>query len=192
MKIRALLIPIAAFALVSCGDDKSKTSDTAADTASAATDAAPTTVGEPTLTTVDPIAARVATAQAISGTYTGQWHNTTFNSNGSISATVTVDATTASATISMDLGGNVFGGSDPAPLTAVIDLNGSGPFAGSDPLFGDFTIEYSDGHLTFTAPAVPGLGGKTMTVDGDFAGDSFSGTYAIVDLAEGAFEASRA
>ena len=67
-----------------------------------------------------------------------------------------------------------------------------GPFAGTDSLFGDFTIDYSEGHLVFTAPAVPGLGGKTMAVEGDFAGDSFSGTCTIIDLAEGTFESTRA
>jgi hypothetical protein len=196
MKARVLLIPVAlvvvVFGLASCGDDK-KTDSTTADTAAADTSVPDTTPAEePTTTVVDPVVARVAAAQEIAGTYTGEWHNTTFNSNGAINATVAVDAATATVTISMDLGGNVFGSPDPAPLTTNIDLNSDGPFAGTDPLFGDFTIDYSAGHLTFTAPAVPGLGGKTMTVEGDFAGDSFAGTYTIVDLAEGTFESTRA
>ena len=195
MKTRVLLIPVVALVLASCGDDK-KSDSTTADTAAADTSVADTTPAEQPTTTVvvveDPVAARVATAQEIAGTYTGEWHNTTFASNGSIDATFTVDATTATATLTMDLGGNVFGAPDPQPLTAEFDLNGEGPYTGTNDVFGDFTVSYSDGHLSFEAAAVPGVGGKKMTLDGDFADGGFTGTYTIVDLAEGTFEATRA
>ncbi len=189
MKFRALLIPVVALVLASCGDDK-KSDNTTADTASENT-TANTTAATTVDTVADPLAARVATAQEISGAYTGTWTNTTFGSTGTISALVGVDATTAVLTISLDIGGTAFGAPDPAPLISNIDLNGEGPFAGTDPLFGDFTIEYSAGHLIFTAPAVPNLGGKTMIVEGDFADGTFSGTYTIPTLADGTFETTR-
>ena len=194
MKFRALLIPVVALAVfgtTSCGDDK-KSDNTTADTASENTTADTSAGDQPTTTVADPVAARVATAQEIAGTYSGTWTNTTFGSTGAISATVAVDAAAATLTISLDIGGNVFGGPDPAPLTSNIDLNSEGPFAGTDPLFGDFTIDYSAGHLVFTAPAVPNLGGKTLTVEGDFADGSFAGTYTIPTLADGTFETARA
>ncbi|MEQ1872524.1 MAG: hypothetical protein ABL953_02255 [Ilumatobacteraceae bacterium] len=201
MKRRALLIPILSFALlVSCGDDKksdSTTADTAADTSADTTTADSTadttadTTADPTTTVVDPAAARIATAEEIAGTYTGEWTNTTFGSTGTINATFTVDAITAIASLSMDLGGNVFGSPDPDALTAEFDLNGEGPYAGTSELFGDYTVEYSAGHLKFTAPAVPGVGNLEMTIEGDFADGAFSGTYTIVGLAEGTFEANR-
>ena len=195
MKFRALLIPAVALAVVvfgtaSCGDDK-KSDNTTADTAAEDTTADSTADTTADTTAVDPLAERVATAQEIAGSYVGTWVNTTFGSTGTISALVGVDAATAVLTISLDIGGTAFGGPDPAPLVSNIDLNGEGPFAGSDPLFGDFTIEYSAGHLIFTAPAVPGLGGKTMIVEGDFADGTFSGTYTIPTLADGTFETAR-
>ncbi len=197
MKSRALLIPLVAlagvvFGTASCGDDKKSSDSTTADTASEDTSAADTTAAAEPTTTVDPVAARVVTAQEIAGTYTGTWTNTTFGSTGSIDATFAVDAATAVATLTMDLGGNVFGSPDPQPLEASFDLNGEGPYTGTNDLFGDFTISYSGGHLTFEAAAVPGVGGKKMTMDGDFAASGFTGTYTIVDLAEGTFEATRA
>jgi hypothetical protein len=203
MKTSALLIPTMLLALVSCGDDEKAADDTTANTSAETTPVEtdppatdppatdPPATDAPTTTALDPIAARVALAEEIAGTYSGQWNNTTFGSTGGIDATFTVDAASALATIELDVGGTAFGGSDPAPLTAVIGLDGSGPFFGTDPLFGDFTIEYLDGHLVFTALAVPGLGGKTMTVEGDFADGSFNGTYTIPDLAEGTFETTR-
>ena len=194
MKARALLIAVVALVLASCGDDK-KTVDTGAVDTTTADSAAPdTSVADATTTVaeVDPVAERVAAAEEIEGTYTGEWQNTTFGSVGSIDATFAVDPATAVATLTMDLGGNVFGSPDPDPVLAEFDLNGEGPYNGTSELFGDYTISYSDGHLTFEAASVPGVGGKKMTLDGDFAAGGFSGTYTIVDLAEGTFEATRA
>ena len=197
MKSRVLLIPIVAFAFVGCSDDKSQTNNTTAD-ASADTSAntstgtdAVTTTAQPTTTIVDEVAVRVAAAEELAGTYAGEWNNTTFASSGSIDATFAVDSATAIATMTLSLGGNVFGSAHPDPLTANFDLNAEGPYSGTNDLFGDFTIIYSGGHLSFEAPAVPGVGGKKMTLEGDFTDGSFSGTYTIVELAEGTFEATR-
>lgn len=197
MKARALFIPaVAALFLVGCGDDKKESDSTTADTTAATTaDTTAATTAEtaaPETTAVDPLAARIALAEEIAGVYSGEWHNTTFNSTGTIDAVFSVDAATAVATIRLDVGGNVFGAPDPDGLIAEIDLNSAGAFASTSTLFGDFTIEYADGHLVFTAPAVPGLGGRTMTVIGDFSNGTFSGTYNIVDLADGTFETTRA
>ena len=63
---------------------------------------------------------------------------------------------------------------------------------GPDDLFGETTVETAaDGSFTLTAPAVPGLGGIPMTIEGTFTPDGFSGTYTIPDLAEGTFEATK-
>jgi hypothetical protein len=103
-----------------------------------------------------------------------------------------VDAATAVGTLTLDLGGNVFGATDPAPLVADFDLSEEGPYGGTNDVFGDFTIEVdAAGHLTLTAPAVPGVGDRTMTIEGDFTNDGFTGTYTIVGLAEGTFAATR-
>lgn len=181
---------------MSCGDDKkseSTTAETTADTtADTSSSTAADTSADATTTTVDAVTERIRAADEIAGTYTGEWTNTTFGSTGTINATFSVDASTAIASLTMDLGGNVFGSPDPDPLAAEFDLHGEGPYAGTNELFGDYTIEYSDGHFSFTAPSVPGVGNLEMTIEGDFVDGTFSGTYTIVGLAEGTFEATRA
>lgn len=190
MNRKVLTLAVVALALAGCGDDK-KSSDTTAVSAPETTAAPATTAAEATTTTVDEVAARVAAAEALAGAYSGEWNNTTFGSVGSIAATLAVDAATATATLTIDLGGNVFGAADPDPLTAEFDLTMEGPYTGTNELFGDFTITYENGQLMFDAPAVPGVGGRQMLLTGTFVDGTFSGTYTIVDLADGTFTATR-
>ncbi len=167
------------FALVlvaaGCGDDSSGETETLPEPTTA-TLAPPTTttVAATTSTTVvattttrpveNPL---VEAALEFIGDWSGQWNNTTFGSSGSVEATVAVDAAAESASLTLDLGGFVFGGSDPDPVVIELDLSGTPPLSASDGLFGDSTIEVGeDGTVTMTAHAVPGLGGLTMVVTG--------------------------
>ncbi|MBI4884034.1 MAG: hypothetical protein HY826_08270 [Actinobacteria bacterium] len=196
MKIRVLFVLAVTMVVASCSDDKSGTDDSTPDSVAPTTTVAPATVapttGAPTTTTPDPVALRVAVAEEIAGTYVGEWSNTTFGSTGSIDAQFSVDAANATASLTMDLGGNVFGASNPDPFVAEFDLNEAGPYAGTNAVFGEFTVTLDEAfHLKLTAVAVPGVGGKQMIVEGDFADGAFSGTYEIVGLAVGTFEAAR-
>ncbi|HAX82373.1 MAG TPA: hypothetical protein DCY40_07400 [Actinobacteria bacterium] len=174
----------------SCGDDSSGTTATVTTAAPTTTAAVVTTAA--TTTSLDEVAARVAAATDYAGTYAGEWHNTTFDSSGTIAVDFGVDPATARATLVLDLGGNVFGAADPDPLHAEFDLTAAGPYAGNDPLFGDYTVAIDGaGHLTVIAPAVPGAGGLELTLEGDFADGEFTGAYVIAGLAEGTFTASR-
>jgi len=180
---------IAALALVAwaCGGSGGDSSTTTAGTSATTTTAAAvtTTAAAGTTTTEDAAAARVAAAQALEGDYGGDWNNTTFNSTGSIEASLTVNAEAAFALLTIDLGGNVFGASDPDPFLIEIDLTQEGPYEGTSDLLGDYTVEVDDaGHVTITAPDVPGLG-LPMTIDGDAVDGGFAGTYSIEGLAEG-------
>ncbi|QNN20841.1 hypothetical protein HED60_00675 [Planctomycetales bacterium ZRK34] len=62
----------------------------------------------------------------LTGDYVGGWHNITFGSTGDASANVQITGPTA-VTVSLDLDGNVFGGSDPTPLVLMgaIQMDGS-------------------------------------------------------------------
>jgi hypothetical protein len=195
MQYRPVLAAAALVALVGCSDDNGDSGATAASTpvtdAVAATSAVATTAAATTPATAA-VPEQVAEAQRLAGTYTGEWTNTTFWSVGTLQAEVTVDAEAATATISLDVGGNAFGSPDPALVITEIDLTQSGPISGTNDLLGDFTVSLDTaGHLTFVAAAVPGVGGKEMTIEADLADGMFTGTYTITGLAEGTFTATR-
>lgn len=185
----ALLLVVAA-----CGDDDTATTattagptttgaTTAAPTTEAPTTTAPTTTSPPT--TEDPAAARTAAAAQFAGEYTGTWENTTFGSTGPADVTVVVDEAAQFMLVTIDLGGNVFGGTDPDPVLFELDLIQEPPYEFSSDLFGEATIDLSeDGTVTIDAPAIPDLGGLPMTVEGSFGGEM---TYTIGDGAGGVF-----
>ena len=189
---RFALLALFVLTAAACGDDDAATTTTAA----ATTTTAAVTTTAATTTTVDAAAERVAAAQGYAGTYAGEWTNTTFGSSGAVEVVFGVAAATATASLSLDLGGSVFGGGDPDPVVVDFDLTAGGPYAGTSDLFGDFTVEVdADGHLVMTAPAVPGLGGMTMVTEGDFTADGFAATYLITNpagstFAEGTMEAA--
>lgn len=195
MKSHPVLCLGALLALVACSDDDDQSEPPTTPAASATTDSAPATTEPAPATTQEAtttVPEQVAAAELLVGNYQGQWENTTFGSVGSMQAEFTVDAAAQTATLTLDIGGTAFGSPDPAPLTTVIDLTASGPIAGTDAFFGDFTIEVDvEGHLRFVASAVPGVGGREMVVDGTFSGDTFAGTYTITGLADGTFTCTR-
>ncbi|WKZ82667.1 MAG: hypothetical protein QY307_11375 [Acidimicrobiia bacterium] len=177
-------------ALAACGDDAATTTTEAAATttteaaATTTTEAAATTTTEAaaaTTTGVDATAERVAVAATYAGTYTGEWNNTTFGSTGPVDVAVTVDDVAASTLISIDLGGNVFGGSNPDPFVVELDLVMPSPYTGSTPLLGDYSVEFgSEGGLVITAPSVPGLGGLMLVVEGTLDPEGFSLEYTML------------
>ncbi len=95
------------------------------------------------------------------------------------------------AVITVDLGGNVFGGSDPDPFSWEVLLM-TGSVTGGEELLGEKTTVETDesGHFVLTADSVPGLGDLSITIEGDASPDGFTGTYTIPGLAEGTFKAT--
>ncbi len=172
-----------------CGGDSATTTTTVAGTTTTA--AATTTTTVAGTTTVDEVAARVAAAAALAGDYTGEWHNLTFGSTGGIAAGFTVDEAGATASLTLDLGGNVFGAADPDPFTIDFDLTAGEPYAGTSDLLGDYTVAVQpDGHVVITAPQVPGLGLEAI-FEADIVDGAVVGTYDIPGLANGEFTATR-
>lgn len=198
MKRLAALTLAVALVAVACGDDDAGTDDTTAatsataSTAASASTAAPASTEATTASTSAPTtAATIPTTEAagnplldtaleFAGGYLGAWNNTTFGSTGAIETTIEVDEAAETATVTMDLGGFVFGGADPDPIVTVMDLTTEPPYETTNNLLGDASVDFAlDGMLTLTAPAVPGLGGLTLIVEGlpDPAG--FEMTYRI-------------
>jgi hypothetical protein len=109
------------------------------------------------------------------GAWSGTWSNTTFASSGSAAMTVTQDSTAKTVTMTVDLGGNVFGMGDPA--AQVIDAsytNTQATASTSTALFGAITMSVgptgaisgtahpaSFDHLTFTGT----LAATTLSLD---------------------------
>lgn len=170
------------------GEDTTTTAGTVATTTTAA--AATTTTAAESTTTQDATAARIAAAQELEGDYAGEWNNTTFLTTGSIEVSFEVNADAAFGLLTIDLGGNVFGASDPDPFLFEIDLTQEGPYEGTSDLFGEFTVEVAeDGTVTLTAPNVPGLN-LPLEIEGTSVDGVFEGTYTIEGLADGTWTAA--
>jgi hypothetical protein len=164
--MRRSIVIIGAMALTTaaCGGASSETTSTeattttAAATTTAATTAATTTAA--TTTTADPAAARVAMAQTFAGEWTGEWNNTTYGSTGPIAMAVAVDAETHLVTLTIDLGGSVFGMGDPGPFDVSLDLSMAPPYSDFVDLFGVTTVDMqATGDFTLEAleVLVPGI-----------------------------------
>lgn len=85
---------------------------------------------------------RAAPAHAIAlseGRYEGYWQNQTFNTSGDASFDVAISGSTITVTI--DLDGSVFGGTDPDPFILPGTISGDDISFSltNDPLFGDLT-----------------------------------------------------
>jgi hypothetical protein len=195
------LVPIAAvFALLAagCGDDDTESTTSAALATTTTTAGVTTTTGAAATTTTsdDGTAARVAAAQALAGDYEGEWNNTTFGSSGPVIASIAVDDDAALAMFTLDLGGNVFGASDPDPFTVEVDLTQEGPYQFTTELMGDseFSID-DDGTVLFTAFSIDQLTGASMEVEGTVTAAGWDLAYTIFNpagsvFAEGTVEAA--
>ena len=116
------------------------------------------------------------------GAYNGSWVSTTFGSSGAVGLTIAVDVPNSTATLSMDLGGGVFGGSDPGveTFTAPMTFDGYRSTATST-TFGVWTLLIRpDGALSIRAPNVTSVFVNSFVMDGTFTGTGFSGTYSVV------------
>ena len=97
------------------------------------------------------------TASTFAGTWTGTWTNTTFSSTGSV--TMTLTETGSSYNIQFDMGGNVFGGSDPAQenFTATIGASSADLVSATSSVYGTLTASLAaNGTLTINGTGIPG------------------------------------
>lgn len=137
-----------------------------------------TTEGEATTTTEDGVAARVAVAQEVAGEYEGTWNNTTFGSSGAAEAEIELEGTVV--TVTLVLGGNVFGGSAPDPVEFVFDLVQEPPYETTSDLFGETTISFEEGDVIgLTSDGIPSLGGMSLVVAGTITATEIDMTYSI-------------
>jgi hypothetical protein len=185
-----------------CGGSDSGTTTTGGDGTTSATtspSAVTTTTGAAATTTEaepDPLAARIAAAEAFAGVYEGEWVNTRFNSTGAIRITMAEVTDFGTLQVTLDVDGNAFGGPDPDEEILEVDLHPDPPQVLGSFLGNDATIEFSeDGTWLVTAfPAE--LGGGSLVVEVTITEDGFEGTYEVSGsdgavFAEGRFTADR-
>lgn len=180
--------------VAACGGDSATSTTLAATTTTAAAATTTTTaVGTTTPPATGP-AAFIAGAEPFLGEYQGEWNNTTFGSSGSVYLNVLeVNVEAGYILVQVDLGGNVFGASDPDLFVVEIFAGGDSLEISDTAFLGAETIEVGDdGRITVTAqPASLGL---ELTIEGAVVeapggGQGFEGTYTIPGLAEGTFNA---
>ena len=128
------------------------------------------------------------TPKTLAGAWTGAWKNQTFGSTGP--AALRIAAVGDKLTFAFDLGGGVFGCSDPAGESTKPIGKGAGANAwnaggftiqGASKALGTVKIVYSDTKrsLVGTGSNPPCRAGLTWKVAGTFAASTFTGTVAI-------------
>ncbi len=91
--------------------------------------------------------------------YMGNWQNNTFGSTGSAVFSVDIDIPGDNFSIMMDLGGNVFGGSDPTPVILSGTISSGIVAPVNHPVYGDIggTFNTTTGEFNGSATNIPGL-----------------------------------
>lgn len=175
-------------ALAGACSSSTPSADTATTTTTAAKGGTTTTTssggGTGTTTSsagVDKGAAAVAMAKKFEGTYTGTWNNKTFNSTGTVTATIKVDEAAKTLTATTTLTGNVFGAPAPGPMEIKLDLaNLTDTAKFTTSLFGDVTVTVApDLTVTMDAPSVPGTRVSSFKSTSKLGDGTMNGTYEV-------------
>jgi hypothetical protein len=130
-----------------------------ATTAATTTTAAATTTMAVTTTTSDPLTLFVSGLARYSGSFEGEWVNTTFGSRGPIEASVTIDPETLTAGLRVDVGGFVFGSFDPDPETITVSLADVGLSGAGATLTGLTSATFGPVEITLAGDRVELVGG---------------------------------
>jgi hypothetical protein len=117
-------------------------------------------------------------AEALAGAYEGTWQNNTFRSSGAAETEIEVEGTMVTVTII--LGGNVFGAGTPDPVVLEFDLSGPPPYETTSELFGDATLRFDEGDIVgFGSESISSLGGMSLVVAGTITAAEIDLTYTI-------------
>jgi hypothetical protein len=122
-------------------------------------------------------------AAGLAGTWNGTWNNTTFSTLGSAHAVISVNTSSHMFTATLTLGGSVFGGTAPAPVTFSGSYSPSAgvSFSGHDALFGDVTFAITPaGAISGGATNVPSANVSSMTFTGTATSTTITVHYHLV------------
>ena len=119
------------------------------------------------------------------GNWDGAWYNHTFGSTGAASLQITYTANTQTLTVTADLDGNVFGGSNPPPETITTTLGPTGFKVTRDSAyFGDIDVTIDTRGRISGGLDDPGGGIVAVEVDGAMNDANVMIRY-VVDLGGG-------
>ncbi|MEA3403279.1 MAG: hypothetical protein U9R79_18700 [Armatimonadota bacterium] len=120
-------------------------------------------------------------AASYDGTWAGNWENQTFSSTGSASAEIDVDEAGGTVDITLDLGGNVLGGSDPAPINLSGTFDDTGFSLDQNvAVLGDLSITIdADGNIAGSATNLPSAGIERVDFTGTRSGDTMTVSYTV-------------
>jgi len=124
------------------------------------------------------------------GEYEGVWLNETFGSTDDAFASITMTGPT-SVEVSLDLEGNVFGGSDPSPLVLLGTINPDSSIAFADvmghPTYGDVSniAINAVGSVTASGTNVPNAGIQSFVMGGEVVSDDIIRLTYLVNFPTG-------
>jgi hypothetical protein len=115
------------------------------------------------------------------GFWRGTWFNNTFGSTDSSFLSATFDRGAGTLEAILDLEGNVFGGSDPDPVTLTGTYSSNGFSAtGNSPTYGDMILSGDgSGNMMGRMPNVPNPGIDSTTLSGTFNSTNIDLTYIV-------------
>lgn len=120
-------------------------------------------------------------------TLTGTWNNTTFGSSGPLTFTYLINPPDPNFSVTLDLDGNVFGGSDPDPLSMTGVFNdvvaGNGTFSNSPavhPTFGQVSGTVTGfSAISMDMASIPNQSIFSAEINGTLTPSGFDGTYRV-------------
>ncbi len=183
MHIRPLILLVAlALVLAACGGATEETeavAETTTTTTSTTTTTTTTTLPAETTTTAPAVDPMALIAAQISGTYAGEWRNTTFGSSGPISASLEASEEGV-VSVTLDVDGFVFGEADPDAEEFSFDIADATVGATMESaVFGILTFSFTPNGIMVEALDVPSPAIASMQVLASLVEDGFVGTYVI-------------
>jgi len=126
-------------------------------------------------------------AGAFTGTWSGEWHNTTFQTAGDAELTLSFDLANQHVEASVDLDGNVFGGADPPPEQLVGTITAGGlVLEGTSATLGTYSVTI-DGFCAVagTLTALPNPNIASVEITGHASPTGIHLSYTVYFTAQG-------
>ena len=114
------------------------------------------------------------------GNWSGKWNNTTFSSKGPIIMSMATNPLTKTLYFTIDVGGMVFGASDPPPFSGTGTYTNTKATVNFANALGSGTVEFlANGTITLTTATITAPGIAGMTITGQNVDGKMTMTYTI-------------
>ncbi len=121
------------------------------------------------------------TVSAADGPWAGNWTNFSFSTTGTVALDVTDIPGAKTVTLTLDLNGSVFGGSDPAPVIIIATYSGTVAQGVAHTAFGIVSMTLTaDGNISGTITSLPVPGIDSVHYSGTVTSGAVNIGYSIV------------